>query len=126
MTIERSDEYMQESAEDLQRELVGHRIVKAEKVSRGDYYGERLQLTLDDGTKVNVSGHGDCCAYAELDGFLLYSEATEMVITNVSTEDHYQKWFVLASGIPVLDMEVSWSEGSGYYSYGFSIKVEKP
>ena len=49
----------------LAQAVVGHRIVKAEKVemSSGRWWKAKrgLVLTLDDGTRVTLANDGDCC-----------------------------------------------------------------
>lgn len=129
---EEEDEAMAESAWALADAVVGHRIVSAENGSLSvDLYGSGrvydasgLILTLDNGSRVLMRGQGDCCAFAEVEAFLLNPCLVDHVITGVATEDGYQKWFVYADMGDVLKLTVDWSSGNfPYYAYGFSIHV---
>jgi hypothetical protein len=69
-------------------------------------------------------GSGDCCAYTELESFLLNPELVDHVITGVGTTDGYQTWHVYADMGDVLKLDVGWSCGNPfYYGYGFTIRV---
>lgn len=124
--IEQTDEVMTDNAERLASEVVGRKIVKAERYGMG-YYGneDALLLTLDDGKRVALEGGSDCCAYTALDSFLLHPERVDHVITGVSTRGDYSEWHIYADMGDVLELSVGWSEGSGYYGYGFDIKVKE-
>lgn len=119
------DDTMAENAEDFAEKIVGHRIVKVEATEEGRWHGG-IQFTLDDGRVVELGDTSDCCAYTVLEDFKVLADLSEVdhVITAVTTEDGYQKWHIYASGIPVVDLDVAWSEGSGYYGFGFSITVK--
>lgn len=129
--IEDHDEVMCESAEELASLVVGKRIVSA---TEREYESERwgfgyketgLVVTLDDGTEFAIGESSDCCAYTALESFLINPEAVDHVITSVSTENDYQVWRIIADGRDVVKMDVSWSEGSGYYMYGFEFHTIK-
>lgn len=67
---------------------------------------------------------GDCCAYTNLDAFLLNPELVDHIITGVGTTDAYQTWHIYCDLGDVLKLDVGWSCGNPfYYGYGFDIKV---
>ena len=106
----------------LTETVVGHRIVSVGQAP--NKYGlATTVLTLDDGRKVEIADSYDCCAYTEVRAFLLHPEMVEHVITGVGTTDGLTSWHIYASMGDVLNLTVDWSEGSGYYSYGFDICV---
>ena len=127
------DEYeddgtMPGNVELLAENVVGHKIVSAEmrEFSGERYYnyGEALVLTLDDGREVMLQGGSDCCAYTELEEFLLHPDMVDHVITGVGTTDHFTTWHVYADAGDVLELTVGWSPGNPfYYAYGFTIDV---
>lgn len=128
------DETMHDSVESLAELVVGKKIVSAEvrkwevKEDEKTKYGwgnkgEGLVLTLDDGTAFAMEDSGDCCAYTELSAFVYHPDKVDNIITAVEVEDGYEKWHVLADAANVLEMTVGWSEGSGYYAYGFDFRV---
>lgn len=125
-----SDETMQDNVDALLAEIVGHKIVSVEKAvklpDKRWYNTYGTAITLDNGKKVFLIDSADCCAYTELDSFLLNADKIDHVITNVNTSDNYDTWHVLANMEEVLKLDVSWSEGTGYYSYGFSFQVFEP
>lgn len=124
--VETSDDTMSDSRDTLKDAVVGHKIVKVEKVANSDPYyygGDKTIITLDNETQVELVGSGDCCAYTELDSFLLNPELVDHAILGVGTTDEYQTWHIFADMGDVLKLDVSWSEGSGYYGYGFNIQV---
>ena len=134
------DEVLDEDADDgtmvaskqkLAEAVIGHRIVSVEEgPSRDGYAGlyggySNTVLILDNGQRVRMRGVGDCCAYTELDAFLLHPEKVNHVITGVGTTDEYTKWHIFADAGDVLELTVGWSCGNPfYYSYGFEIEVE--
>jgi hypothetical protein len=125
------DGTMPSNVEQLRQEVVGHRIVSAEKAKRSgsyNYWGsmEGLRLTLDNGKQVFLCDTSDCCAYTELEQFLLYPDMVDHVITGVGTENGYSKWHIYADMGDVLELTVGWSSGNPfYYGYGFDIVVEE-
>lgn len=130
-TIETSDDEMQESAEEFAAAIIGHKIVKVEKDvtipnTKSYWRNKGTALTLDDGQMVFLIDTGDCCAHTELEKFLFAEELADNIITSVGTTDNFMTWHILADLNEVLKLDVSWSEGSGYYSYGFDIEVYKP
>lgn len=106
-----------DALEDL---VVGHKIVSFEK--KGDGGGV---ITLDNGKRVSLDPTWDCCAYTDLQSFLLNPELVDHVIVGVGTTDQYTTWHVYADAGDVLKLTVGWSCGNPfYYGYGFNIYVE--
>ena len=125
------DGTMPENVEILAESVVGHRIVSVEqgvKVGKPRYswrseYG--TAITLDNGKRVFLVDTDDCCAYTELESFLLHADKVDHVITGVGTTDGYTKWHIFADMGDVLELTVGWSSGNPfYYGYGFEIVVE--
>lgn len=114
---------MESVAYELAEVLVGRRIVSAKSVPAKGWDDAYLLLTLDNGTQVEVQDTSDCCAYGEVSAFLLNPDSIDHVITSVTDRDNYTEFFVLADMVQVLKLDTSWSEGSGYYSYGLNIKL---
>jgi hypothetical protein len=112
----------------LAEAVVGHRIVSAEKTGSTDRWGRSeavTVLTLDNGKRVTLHDTSDCCAYTQLDAFLLHPERVDHVITGVGTTDRYTKWHIYADYGDIMEMDVDWSCGNPfYYGYGFDITVE--
>lgn len=113
---------------ELAKAVVGRKIVSAEKRDgaphswRGHAYG--LALTLDDGTEVWLVDTDDCCAFTEVDDFVLHPERVDHAILGVGTTDGYTKWHIYADLGDVLELDVDWSCGNPfYYGYGFDIVV---
>jgi len=116
--------YMDASRDELAEAIVGHKIVN---IHRGTMnYENRLILELDNGRKVIMRDTDDCCAYTQLNHFLVNVEKIDHVITGVGTEGDFSTWHIFADFGDVLQLDVSWSAGSGYYGYGFYITVEDP
>lgn len=115
---------------DLEAAVVGHRIVKTYKgtvdVDDGWRNSTGLIIELDNGTKVELADSNDCCAYTELDAFLLHPEMVDHIITGVATTDGATTWHIYADMGDVLELSVSWSCGNPfYYGYGFYINVKE-
>ena len=123
------DSYMHDSAVALQDAVVGQRIVSVERgswtISDRFWPQDGLKLTLSNGKVVYVAQTSDCCAYTDVDNFLLRADSIDHVITGVVTNEDYTKWHIVAGMSDVLELDVDWSEGSGYYMYGFSITVQE-
>ena len=124
------DGTMPENVAQLEAAVVGRRIVSVEKgVETKDSWGYRSHgtvITLDDGSQVQLSDTNDCCAYTELESFLLNPELVDHVIVGVGTTDEYNTWHIYADLGDVLQLKVGWSSGNPfYYGYGFSINVKK-
>lgn len=104
---------------ELREHVIGHRIVTA------DRDGGAFVITLDSGKRVKLVGGDDCCAYTELEGFLLHPERVDHMITGVGTTDGYTRWHIYADMGDVLELTVGWSAGNPfYYGYGFEVTVE--
>ncbi|MEU3285631.1 DUF7448 domain-containing protein [Streptomyces longwoodensis] len=123
------DGTMPENVATLREAVVGHRIVKAETdvVTKNRWgYSETtpLVLTLDNGKRVALRNTSDCCAYTELESFLLQPDAVDHIITGVGTTDGYTTWHIYADMGDVLKLSVGWSSGNPFwYGYGFDIDV---
>ena len=114
----------------LAEHVVGHRIVSVAKETVWDddtyyhYNREATVITLDNGKRVALFDDGDCCAYTELQAFLLHPESVDHMIMGVGTTDGYTTWHVVADFGDILTLTVGWSCGNPfYYSYGFTIRV---
>lgn len=118
---------MPANVETLAEAVVGHKIVSAEKRYIKARYGRETKgfvITLDDGTEVQLANTNDCCAYTELEQFLLHPDKVDHVIMGVGTTDHYYTWHIYADYGDVLELTVNWSCGNPfYYGYGFQINV---
>jgi hypothetical protein len=111
----------------LSEAVIGHRIVSAaRKTILSSWHGnaEALVITLDNGKKVSLEDTNDCCAFTELESFLLNADKIDHVITGVGTTDGYTKWHVFADLGDVLELNIGWSSGTPFYhGYGFDIAV---
>lgn len=128
------DGTMPENVADLAKGVIGHKIVKVVERARvpqkAQAYGWRneggLEITLDNGHRVYLVDTASCCAYTELESFLLHPEMVDHVITGVGTTDGYDTWHIYADLGDVLELNVKWSCGNPfYYGYGFNITVVK-
>ncbi|MFJ4926817.1 hypothetical protein [Streptomyces sp. NPDC088736] len=122
------DGTMPESRAALETAVVGQRIISVERdVPVPDRYSDTRTgtvITLGNGKRVALANTGDCCAYTELEAFLLHADRIDHVITGVGTTDGYTKWHVYADMGDVLELTVGWSCGNPfYYGYGFDITV---
>lgn len=129
------DEYendiMSSNVDTLAEGVVGHKIVKAGWVERDlggkNYYwygSNQFEIELDNGTKVYLANTDDCCAYTELNNFLLNANLVDHVIMGVDATDNFSTWHIYADMGDVLALDVSWSSGNtGYYGFGFHIEV---
>jgi len=121
---------MPENVGELAAAVVGQRIVKVEQGVRvpDEYGGEAhgTAITLDNGKRVMLADTSDCCAYTELETFLLHPDKIDHVILGVGTTDEFTKWHIYADMGDVLELTVGWSGSNGYYGYGFDIAVVDP
>lgn len=117
---------MDESRDELRAAVVGRRIVKVETENEGRW-DCAARLTLDDGSTVTIDGNADCCAWSEVKGVIERLPMADHVITDVRTDAGYEAWSILADAGVVLDLDVSWSPGSGWegYAYGLSVRVNR-
>lgn len=137
LSPEDDDGTIVENKEALKEELIGHRIVSVsstmpegyENLFKSNYTVDRFSLfiTLDTGKVVALEDTSDCCAYTELETFLLHPDKIDHIITNVTTAEGYTKWRVVADGDALLDLTLEWNSGNPfYYMYGFDINVIEP
>lgn len=113
------DGTMPDSRDALAEAVVGHRIVAVEK------HGCDLAITLSSGKRVWAYATSNCCAFTEVETFLLNADRIDHIITGVGTTDGFTKWHVFADMGDVLELTVGWSPGNPfYYGYGFQIAVE--
>lgn len=121
------DGTMPDSLSRLSDAVVGRRIVAVSKVGYQDWLrGPGIVLYLDNGTKAFVRNTSDCCAYTEIESFLLSPNSVDHVITGVGTTDGFTTWHIYADMGDVLKLNVEWSCGNPfYYGYGFRIEVEE-
>lgn len=128
---EYANDIMSSNVDTLAEGVVGHKIVKAGWVERDlggkNYYwygSNQFEIKLDNGTKVYLANTDDCCAYTELNNFLLNPELVDHVIMGVSSNGDFSTWHIYADMGDVLALDVSWSSGNtGYYGFGFHIEV---
>lgn len=127
---ETDDGTMPANVAELAEAVVGRRIVSVEKdVSLPDQprYGRQTGtvITLDNGRRVELVDTDDCCAFTELETFLLHPERVEHAILGVGTTDGFTRWHIYADAGDVLELQVGWSAGNPfYYGYGFDITVK--
>ena len=126
------DGTMVDNVDTLRQSVVGRRIVSTEKRQVQKYSWsddptwtvEAFIITLDDGTQVRLKDTNDCCAFTELESFLLHPDKVDHVIMGVGTTDGYTRWHIYADMGDVLELTVGWSCGNPfYYGYGFDIDV---
>jgi hypothetical protein len=124
------DGTMPENVATLAEAVVGHRIVSVEENVEipGDrrYWGRGfgMAITLDNGKRVFLADTDDCCAYTQLETFLLHADKVDHIITGVGTTDGFTRWHIFADFGDVLELTVGWSPGNPfYYGYGFDINV---
>jgi hypothetical protein len=116
-------EPLTEAREQLATAVIGRKITRVERSGRGRDW-DPIEITLDDGAVVKLDGYGDCCAFAGVDAFT-FLPGVEHVITNVTPSGNGEQWFILANLAEVLTLDVSASEGSGYYSFGIAVSVTR-
>lgn len=122
---------MPENVATLAKEVIGQRILSVEsgvELPEDHYYYYRsrtgTRLTLDNGKQVFLVDTDDCCAYTQLENFLLHPDKVDHMIMGVGTTEGYTKWHIYADMGDVLELEVGWSCGNPfYYGYGFDILV---
>ncbi|GAA1064731.1 DUF7448 domain-containing protein [Streptomyces asiaticus] len=119
------DGTMPENVDTLREAVVGHRIVSVETAGPAERWGgDRTVITLDNGKRVELENSDDCCAYTEMESFLLHPDKVDHVITGVGTTDGFTTWHIYADMGDVLELSVGWSCGNPfYYGYGFDIRV---
>jgi hypothetical protein len=104
----------------LRENVVGHRIVYVDKTYKD------FTITLDNGKTVKLIDTFDCCAYTDLNTFLLHPDRIDHIITGIGTTNEYSTWHIYADMGDILELNVDWSAGNPfYYAYGFTITVEE-
>lgn len=133
LSRDEDDGTMVENVDTLRRSVVGRKIVSAgwtpvTRIREGGtrkYTRDSFVITLDDGTCVTLQNDSDCCAFTDLESFLLNVERIRHVITGVGTTEGYTKWHIYAEMGDILQLNVRWSCGNPfYYGYGFGIEVQ--
>jgi len=115
---------------ELEKEIVGHkivdvRVVKDKLYDWGNYESDVFEIVLDNGKRVQLLDGGDCCAYTEVKSFLLNPDKVDHIITGIGTTDGYTTWHIYADLGDILSLTVGWSAGNPfYYGYGFDIRVK--
>lgn len=113
------DGRMPDNLDMLAKAVVGHRITSAARADGGAF-----EITLDDGRTVTMRDTDDCCAFTELDRFLMHPDKIDHIITGVGTTGGFTAWHIYADMGDVLELGVSWGCGNPfYYAYGFTIEV---
>lgn len=116
------------NVDELRQQVVGHRIVSAQWGTAKQWYGSETKafiITLDNGKKVKMLNTDDCCAYTDLNKFLVRPDLIDHIITGVGTTNGYTNWHIYADMGDVLELDVNWSPGNAfYYGFGFDIQVE--
>lgn len=134
---EEDDGTMPENLEEFSDNVVGHRVVSVGPVVESDleavkknvpylYMTNRngLKLTLDNGKSVFLLNTEDCCAFTEVEDYILNLDKIDHVITGVGTTDGYHVWHIYADLGDIVTIDVGWSSGNPfYYGYGFKIVV---
>ncbi len=122
------DGTMPNNVDTLREAVVGRKIVSIEKDVEIPHPWRRqvaTVITLDDGRRVMLRDTDDCCAYTELEAFLLHPDKVDHMIMGVGTTEGYTRWHIYADAGDVLELTVGWSSGNPfYYGYGFDIFVE--
>ena len=112
-------ETMAEQVGTLRDAVKGRVIVGVERKHRNV-----VTLTLDAGKRVRIRDTDDCCAYGYVDGVNV--NLVGAVVTDVTTEDGFERWFILGESRPIAELNVSWGVGNyPYYMFGLEIQVER-
>lgn len=108
----------EELADRLREVVIGHRLISVD--------GETI--TLDNGTRIKISGSSDCCAWG--DATLGKIVDSEHVITGVRSVDDGNKSeatvFLMTDAGSAMEIAQEWDESSGYYFYGLYFTVTAP
>ena len=109
--------------EDLRDEILGHTVVKVDT--------DTQTITLDNGTELIFEDAQDCCSWFEAEltvGNLVDNAITDVTCTDNADEDDWQDDYtihILAANKKVVDLNITGSEGSGYYYHGIKLNVKK-
>jgi len=125
------NDVMPDNVKALEDQVVGHKIVSVERNVKFPMKGwhwstHGTKITLDNGKSVYLVDTNDCCAYTEVEAFMLNPQSVDHMITGVGTENGFRTWHVFADMTDVLALTVGWSGSNGYYGYGFEFKVFEP
>lgn len=105
----------EELADRLREVVIGRKLVSVE--------GETI--TLDNGTRIKISGSSDCCAWG--DATLGKIVDSEHVITGVRSVDDGKKSeatvFLMTDAGSAMEIAQEWDESNGYYFYGLYFTV---
>jgi len=113
------DGTMQDNVNTLAKAVVGNKIVAA------GYQKGVMAILLDNDTVVELHDSSDCCAYTDLETFLLNVDKIDHMIMGVGTTDEYETWHIFADFGDVMQLKVGWSSGNPfYYGYGFNIRIK--
>lgn len=115
------------SLAELEAVVVGHKIISVENAPTGETYWPQnaTVITLDNGKKVKLIGESDCCAYTDVQSFLLHPDKVDHMIMGVGTTEGFTEWHIYCDYGDILELQVGWSCGNPfYYGYGFTIQVE--
>ncbi len=125
------DGVMPRNVDTLAEAVIGHRIVSVTKENVESNVSWRdadwaTVITLDNGRRVELFDTSDCCAYTDLEAFLLHPEAIDHIILGIGTTEEYTTWHIYADFGDVMEMKVGWSCGNPfYYGYGFDIRIKE-
>ena len=105
---------------DLERELIGKRIVNIDE--------DANTLTLDDGTHLIFEDTSSCCAWFR--GQLHAGNLTDNAITNVWQEwtgegEYAEAWVlhILAGENRIASVDIEGNSASGYYCHSINLRV---
>ena len=119
-------EAMEEQVGTLRDAVKGRVIVGVER-EREIRYGRVLgavTITLDGGKRVRICDTDECCAYGEVEGVNV--NLVGAVVTDVTAEDGFERWFILGESRPIAELNVSWGVGNyPYYMFGLEIQREE-
>lgn len=116
-----------DDATELEKLLVGRKIVSAERIP--EFGWEVGRLILDDGTELELEGNEGCGGCAAGWFSLTNLNQVDNVITRVwidTDEETIYKVFVFADNEAINLATFTGDDGNGYYGTGFSVSVRKP
>lgn len=113
---------------EIARLLIGRSVVEADS--------ELGYMVLDDGTRLSVVGNdgcGGCCSgwyevkgIAEVRNAITSVETDVRIVPDTYGGDKVYRIYVVADGIRTELLNVSGSDGNGYYGTGYEIFVTLP
>ena len=117
-------DYYDMTDQDLAGELIGKRIVEID--------ADAKTMTLHDGTKLVFKDTADCCYWFEAE--LKEHNLTDNAITRVTTSNKHrgeygdESWsiHILAADKHIADVNITGSEGNGYYCHSIDLEITKP